>query len=95
MTEFESDIVSQRNIQDMLKPLKEAKEETEELKAENNDLIAKVTELEDQENKLILEKNEITQLLEIEQQECSNLKEKISENKSQIETLKMQNEQHV
>ena len=57
MTEFESDITSLENIKSNLRPLKEAQNEIEELKATNDELIDKVTELETSENKLELEKS--------------------------------------
>ena len=61
----------------MLKPLREAQEEAAELRAANDDLIAKVDELEAREVSLELEKAKIQEDLEAEQQEAQSLREKI------------------
>ena len=61
----------------MLKPLKEAQEEAAELRAANDDLIAKVDELEAREVSLELEKAKVQEDLEAEQQEAQSLREKI------------------
>lgn len=61
----------------MLKPLREAQEEAAELRAANDDLIAKVDELEAREVSLELEKAKVQEDLEAEQQEAQSLREKI------------------
>ena len=61
----------------MLKPLREAQEEAAELRAANDDLIAKVDELEAREVSLELEKTKVQEDLEAEQQEAQSLREKI------------------
>ena len=61
----------------MLRPLKELQEEVAELKAANDDLIEKVSESEEREVKLELEKGKLQEDLENEQQESQSLRDKI------------------
>ena len=61
----------------MLKPLREAQEEAAELRAANDDLIAKVDELEARGVSMELEKAKVQEDLEAEQQEAQSLREKI------------------
>lgn len=85
VTDFESDITSAQNIQEMLKPLREAQEEIAEMKHANDDLIEKVTELEAREVSMELEKTKLQEALEAEKQESQSLREKIQEHENTIE----------
>ena len=69
----------------MLKPLREAQEEAAELRAANDDLIGKVSELEEREVSLELEKAKVQEDLEAEQQEAQSLRDKISDHENTIE----------
>ena len=59
VTDFESDITSQQNMVEMLKPLREAQEEIAEMRQANDNLIEKVSELEGREVSLELEKTKL------------------------------------
>ena len=69
----------------MLKPLREAQEEAAELRAANDDLIGKVSELEEREVSLELEKAKVQEDLEAEQQEAQSLRDKILDHENTIE----------